>query len=104
MPVNPSIIHADRPDGLPCRPSPDEPGPAYVNAAPRPAASAKALGVTCAFFGMLVIIGTVAGLSSGRINIHIYAQALRGVFSLGTGAALFFLGTVLLGKSGGRRT
>jgi hypothetical protein len=59
--------------------------------------------VTFAFFGMLVVIGAFAGLSSGRLNFHIPAQALRGLFSLGVGAALFFLGTVLLGKSGCRR-
>ena len=69
----------------------------------RPAASAKSLGVTCAFFGMLVVIGTGASLFSGRLSIHIPAHALRGMFSLGLGAALFFLGTILLAKSGTRR-
>jgi hypothetical protein len=101
--MNPSAIHVDKQDGFPCRPAREMPGPVYVNAAPPPAASAKALGITCAFFGMLVVIGAIAGLSSGRLNIHIPAQALRGILSLGAGAALFFLGTVLLGKSGGRR-
>jgi hypothetical protein len=96
--VNVSALPAAPPDGTQRPSSQNPPGPVYVNAAPRPAASARALGVTCAFFGMLAVIGAVAALCSGRLNIHVPAQALRAMFSLGAGLILFLLGTALLGK------
>ena len=96
--MNPSVLHAARHGGIQS-PSPRGiPGPVYVNAAPRPHTSAKALGVTCAFFGMLAVIGAIAALSSGKLNLHIPLQAFRALFSLATGLLLFLLGAALLHK------
>ena len=100
--MNPSAVPAVRPDATRHPPHQHPPGPVYVNAAPR-AASAKALGVTCAFFGMLAVIGAFAALCSGKLDIHIPTQALRALFSLGAGVVMFLLGTTLLGKSASPR-
>lgn len=74
-------------------------GPQYVNAAPPPMASAKALGVTCAFFGMIVSIGAFAALTSGRFNRGEAGQSLRGAAMLGLGLVVFLAGAQLLKRS-----
>ena len=65
----------------------------------QPPISAKAIGIGAAFFGIIVTVGAIADLGTGRYNLHIPFQAARGILVLLLGMLLFLLGTVLIGRS-----
>jgi hypothetical protein len=73
-------------------------GPTYINALPRQPAigSAKAMGVTAAFFGLVFMIGATAAILSGKLSLEIPFQAWRALVTFSMGGISLFLGVLLL--------
>ena len=97
--MNQCSIHSAVEDAAPLHPSALAPDPASrVNLrASRTGTSVKSLGVTCAFFGMLFIVGAVAAVSSERVNLH--TPAWRGGLVFLLGVAVLGLGICLLRRA-----